>query len=651
MITQHPNRSAVAAGLLALMVTGCLERELAPLNPCLVSTVSRKVAVTNIDKVDLLFMVDNSDSMTSKQNSLKAQFPRMVQVLSTGMRTANDPNPFPAVKDMHLAVVSSDMGTPGQMSIMGCTPEGGDDGRLKHNSSGDPGCQTMYPPFLAYDATRDNPMQIGTDFACIASLGVGGCNYESQLEAPLKALFPAIYTDKDSNIVVPNPIMFLGPQKLGRRDLPPPEGSAGFLRNDPNDMSLLAVILLTDEDDQSSQNTDYLRMVTDPADPLAGQSILTKPFMNQASLYDVKRYIDGYHMLRPANPELIVFAAIAGVPVELTDARARANVDFTDRTQREAYYDRIANSPAMQQRVVGIGQAAALNPACSRVNAMRQQETAVPARRILQVVRSFEENGTIQSICANDYGPAMDAIIEIIARQLGAVCLPRPLIRRADGNVPCNVVWELPPPNAAPIGAPTACNQRPFLKPVDSGRRPVNERGGVNCKVEQLPILSDAVPQGAGWYYDNFTPGVAQSCAANRRQRLTFTEDATPDNGVTVKLECVNEVQTLPATNAKGTQRTQQLAIGEACATTGPANMPTTGRGGRGTPAAPTSNACGGASRDAAGLFCHKELNVCVQGCQSTDDCPAAWVCDNRPETMEASGGRAFCTNPTCGVE
>ena len=163
--------------LATTLSSGCLDRDLTPLNPCLVSTVSRKVTVQSIDRVDLLFMVDDSASMTSKQNSLKAQFPRMIQVLSTGMRRANDPNPFPPVRDMHLAVVSSDLGVVGQAGIEGCDPNGGKDGRLQHTSSGDPGCAATYPDFLSYDASRDNPMQIGVDFGCIASLGAMGCTF------------------------------------------------------------------------------------------------------------------------------------------------------------------------------------------------------------------------------------------------------------------------------------------------------------------------------------------------------------------------------------------------------------------------------------------------------------------------------------------
>jgi hypothetical protein len=48
-------------------------------------------------------------------------------------------------------------------------------------------------------------------------------------------------------------------------------------------------------------------------------------------------------------------------------------------------------------------------------------------------------------------------------------------------------------------------------------------------------------------------------------------------------------------------------------------------------------------------MFCHAESQVCVQACNTTAECPAAWVCDDRSESMTASGGRSYCTNPTCG--
>lgn len=641
---------------LTTLTSACLDRKLTPLNPCLVSTVSRKVTVSSIDRVDLLFMVDDSASMTSKQESLKAQFPRMIQVLSTGMRRANDPNPFPPVADMHLAVVSSDLGVVGQPDIMGCDPNGGDDGRLQHTSSGDPGCQATYPDFLSYNASRDNPMQIGVDFGCIASLGAMGCTFENQLEAPLKALWPRVVQDKDGNVLTQNPYTFLAPPggvATGRGDTAPPEGSLGFLRTDPNAPSVLGIILLTDEDDQSSQNTAYLSTT----DPSANQSTQVRPAMNAQNLYPVQRYIDGFKALRPSQPELVVFAAIAGVPTDLVSPQARANVDFSNEMQREAYYDRIAGDRRMQPQVMNGFGMASFAPACQRTNAMRQAETATPARRILEVVRGFGENGTLQSICADDYGPGMDAIIDIIAKQLGAVCLPRPLIRRSDGTVPCDVVWELPKPGTEVPGTPAQCNAMPFLKPVATGRAQFNGTGGVNCEVDQLPVMpGDRLATGDGWYYDTFSPGVMGACPRNRQQRVTFTDRAKPGNGITIRLECLNEVQSAPSLRRDVVTTSEQPEIGSACTSTSTPAAPTPGTGNprsRTTPAAPRANTPCAVQLRGGGvdnsMFCHAELNVCVQGCETSDDCPAAWVCDKRPETTAMTNGKAYCANPTCG--
>jgi hypothetical protein len=392
-----------------------------------------------------------------------------------------------------------------------------------------------------------------------------------------------------------------------------------------------------------------LSATTDPSDPVTSQNVLVRPLLNTANLYPIDRYVNGFKMLRPGNENLVVFAALAGVPTDLVDAPARMSVDFTDMAQRNAYYDRVARDRRMQPTLAGFGALAfSFAPACSRTNAMGQAETAAPASRILEAVRGFGENGMLQSICANDYGPAMDAIIEIIARQLGAVCLPRPLVRRADGFVPCDVVWELPPAATASVGTPTQCSALPFVKPVDPGRPATNERGGYNCKVDQLPIGSTpAVPNAAGWYYDTFSSGVMQGCPPSRQQRVTFTDAAKPPNGVVVKLECLNEVQSLPLTRTDVSTSTPQPQIGSSCENVARSN-------GRTTTTVSGDAAClvalNGGKTDNS-MFCHPELNVCVVGCMSSDDCPAAWECDDRPGTTAATKGRSFCANPTCGVE
>ncbi|HEX4352210.1 MAG TPA: hypothetical protein VHZ95_04835, partial [Polyangiales bacterium] len=91
-------------------------------------------AAISLDTVDLLFVVDNSNSMAEKQASLKAALPSLMHALTSGTRSSGG-SALPAVTDLHVGVVSTDMGTPG-VSLPGCDPNGGDDGRLRHEPHG-----------------------------------------------------------------------------------------------------------------------------------------------------------------------------------------------------------------------------------------------------------------------------------------------------------------------------------------------------------------------------------------------------------------------------------------------------------------------------------------------------------------------------------
>jgi hypothetical protein len=168
----------------------------------------------------------------------------------------------------------------------------------------------------------------------------------------------------------------------------------------------------------------------------------------------------------------------------------------------------------------------------------------------------------------------------------------------------------------------------------------------VNCKVQQIPVTdrsSSVAPPGAGWFYDDFTKDLPQTCKAAPRQRVAFTLEARPPSGVTVKLECLNETQRLANTRTDLSPAVVQPEIGSSCAgevgTTKPFGDP----------------ACLVTLQDGtqeSSMFCHPNLNVCVQRCASDVDCPPAWVCDKRPETLAALGQKGgYCVNPTCGVD
>src|SRR5689334_2476060 len=69
------------------------------------------------NKVDILFVIDDSPSMTPKQNELKARFPDLIKVLDDFGSKGN-----PAW--YHIGVVTSDLGSAQSVSSSNCQPGG-----------------------------------------------------------------------------------------------------------------------------------------------------------------------------------------------------------------------------------------------------------------------------------------------------------------------------------------------------------------------------------------------------------------------------------------------------------------------------------------------------------------------------------------------
>ena len=77
------------------MVSGCLERSLAPGTPCTRSAVGQRIQVNNVDEVDLIFLVDNSGSMADEQVALQRELPRLVSALVSGDQDGDGVEDFP----------------------------------------------------------------------------------------------------------------------------------------------------------------------------------------------------------------------------------------------------------------------------------------------------------------------------------------------------------------------------------------------------------------------------------------------------------------------------------------------------------------------------------------------------------------------------
>jgi hypothetical protein len=378
----------------------------------------------------------------------------MIDALMAG-QTA-DGTRFTPVSDLHLGVVSTDMGLPGVpgRANLGCGDDSrpmGDDGVLR--TAGNPGsaaglvCQPAYPPFLAFqrtgDAATDGTAQaaLAQAFACVSSLGTGGCGFEMQLESMLRGLWP-------SNNMLPGGVTppsfadgrpFIDNTMSGKGA---PEGpNTGFLRSS-GEPSLLAVVVVTDEEDCSSHNMGHFvpENFLQAGDPLKNVSLNIRCHNEalrlgafpqgdaardngQANLYATSRYAQALRALRPGNESLIVFAAITGVPTDLADMQT--NIDFSNPSARDAYYDGILNDPRMIETVDPNTLTGNPNliPSCLRmIPGSDVPQRAYPPRRFVKLAKELGENSVVQSICQDDFTPAIDTLLERIGDVIHGEC-------------------------------------------------------------------------------------------------------------------------------------------------------------------------------------------------------------------------------------
>jgi hypothetical protein len=210
----HRPRLALLTAVLPLSAA-CIERPVSKVDPRPENIENLEFTVDVNPNLDLLFVIDDSRSMRNEQEQITANFPRMIQVLETL------PDGLP---DLHLGVISTDVGAGGA-----CNDPDPGPGVLRNDPTVD-GCAPPSDRWISDvdDGTgtggrdRNYGATLGDTFACIATLGTGGCGYEQPLESIRRALSPSTLEND------------------------------GFLRDD----SLLAVVILSDEDDCSAFDTD-----------------------------------------------------------------------------------------------------------------------------------------------------------------------------------------------------------------------------------------------------------------------------------------------------------------------------------------------------------------------------------------------------------
>ncbi|MDB4981525.1 MAG: hypothetical protein JWM82_2277, partial [Myxococcales bacterium] len=331
--------------------------------------------------VDLLFMVDNSASMTPLQNKLRANFPAFMNVLK-GL-------PLPNV---HIAVVSSDLGA-GITGAPGCTNTGGDQGKFQFapkdptvcaNAQLNPGQTFLSNIGGATNYTGD----ISDAFSCIAALGQGGCGLEHQLASVLRA--------------------------LGADGSPAPAENTGFLRAN----ALLAVVLITNEDDCSAPRdsmvfTDTSKYVSDPLGPL------TSYRCNY-----VGHLCDGHKLPRDAagGPYQTCVSAEDGVLLNVADVVAALKTLKSDPNQvlvsaltgpPTPYVVNDDNTPTNDDPTRSWP---LVRHSCTQADGTY----ADPSVRISQLLEAFGANGVFNTICADSFTPALQNIAGQIGKRVAS---------------------------------------------------------------------------------------------------------------------------------------------------------------------------------------------------------------------------------------
>jgi hypothetical protein len=395
------------------------------------------------NNLDLLFMVDNSSSMTAMQHKLLEQLPNFMNVLES----------LPIKPNLHVAVISSDMGAKSDVDI-GCTPLG-DQGGFFSQPEGACTATTLTAgsSFISdVDGVANFTDPIATVFQCVALLGASGCGFEHQLASIDRAL---------------------GADGLG----PPPSQNAGFLRPD----AYLGIVMLTNEDDSSApaDTTIYSlngspQSITNPDGPIdnyrgnggprgghlcrdlnAGSPNMgyaTPPLTppqdatgnpqtlqladckdndsGSSALIPVSKFVNDIKSLKPDPDNQILIGEIVAPAVPYA-------VEWVPGMPQSG------NAELWPQVMHSCGAAGAdhVNPDPS-TQTVSDGSFGDPGVREVQFANAFP-NSVVASICDSDYSQSMLAIAEQLTQFFTPPCIESKIQNDANGNPDCSVIENL----------------------------------------------------------------------------------------------------------------------------------------------------------------------------------------------------------------
>jgi hypothetical protein len=336
-------------------------------------------------------MIDNSSSMQMSQDNLQRNFGSFIDALE------NLPGGVP---DLHLAVITSDMGA-GDGTVSGCSQFGGDNGLFKSTPGAGSACtstglalgETFIRSTGGANPSNNFTGDIATVFGCIATVGATGCGFEQQLAAVSRA--------------------------LGADGSPPPLENAGFLRDDAG----LVIVLVTNEDDCSAPNAFF-----DASENLTLASTLGPPSSYRCNEFG--HLCDGARPARNAPTGQVTDTVSYASCVPAEDA-GRLTPVKTFVTQIKS----LKANPGGQILVATLqgpttpyqvhwrmsptSPPDGLWPEITHSCMASDGSFADPGIRLQRFIEGFGANGFQFSICADSYAPALAIVADRLGQLIG----------------------------------------------------------------------------------------------------------------------------------------------------------------------------------------------------------------------------------------
>jgi hypothetical protein len=364
LIDMRRTSAEIARVAIAVVVlSACVDRTVSEVEPVQDNVETFDVPTVVERDVDILFVIDSSPSMAEEHASLRANFGALLD------RLDDTPEGLPNV---HLGVVSSDMGTAPYNVNSQCRADGGDRGLLHGAACSALGGASFIEDVLDADGSRRRNYAGALEdvFGCTADVGVDGCGFERHLDAMKAALTPG--------------------------------ANGGFVRED----AMLAVVFLADEDDCSASdprlydaNNTALGPLTDfrchtqgvvcedDPDPGApGERTGCVARDDSAYLESIDAYVDFLVDLK-GNERDVIVGAIVGDPEEV-----QIGVDAQGRPEL------LAGCPSG-----GLG-------------------ASEPGIRFAELLGRFTQS-SFSTLCAGDLRGALEDVGEKIGSATGVMCL------------------------------------------------------------------------------------------------------------------------------------------------------------------------------------------------------------------------------------